>query len=378
MRTSMVVLAVLCAGCMEERTGPGEATPIVPMARPPGPPGRPPELKPPPVVEVPDNTEPQFKKEPEPTEPAGLTRTRVGDTLEFSWSRVNESQLDPGAAMAMVMQGGAGTPGMPSLDAAKDPTKLNPKDLRMPDQIERVRGMAQPKPTVQTGTLTIVRIEPESPFTFRLEVKSGKDVEQKVFAYGPDVALHKVRFHVDPDDPKKKAKAAGVVWDCVQREGRLVDPNAAPLALAGGLVSDTSVETERIGAVSVALTRIATTKATAATGEKARALDTFETPIAIAMQQVQKFGVVDPEEKAIRDATVQTQVGAAAQTCLSKLKPADGTLEGVIAGRKVESLMWKGKPAPKPFDTCVRAELKKVKLPVEETFINVPLGDPAE
>ena len=339
MKRIVLGLAVLCLGCPEEKVG--QLTPVARSEMKPLPPG-PPPVKP--LARPPEPAEKPVAAEPMGT--GGLVRAKVGDLLEFSWSRSTETRADPIKLIA----------------DAKDPAKvLNLQDLE--------HG-PKPKPTIKTGTLTLVRVEPQTPFTFRVEVKSGKDVEQQVFSYGPDIAIDKVFFHTDPENPKKKAKAAGTVWDCIESPGRLVDPAAASLALSGGLVTETSVETTRDGAVSVALNRVGTTKATAADARKPRLLDTFETPIAIAMHQVQKLGIIDAEAA---KAAIQERVAAAATACSSSLKPATGTLAGTVAGDELE-LTWELKPLPKAFEKCLRAGLKKAKLPSDETFINLPLG----
>ncbi len=365
MRRVAMVLAVLCAGCMDEKTGPGEATPISRSNLPAMPSGPPQAIKPvpAPVAEAPRA----------PSGPAGLTRSKVGDLVEFSWSRVGAVKVDPGAAMAMVMSTKSRNPriGPNDLEKMKDPAQM--RDLAMPGQVKAVQEMPPPKATVTTGTLSIVRIEPETPFTFRVELKDKDDTEQKTYAYGPDIAVDKVLFRTDPDDPKKKAKAAGMVFDCVESQSRLVDPNAASLALSGGLVSETSVETH-IGAVSVALTRVGTGKATASSN-KPRVLDTFETPIAVAMQQVEKFGVVDPGQKAAAESQLQTTLRELWAPCVVSLKPRDGLLEGVVANGKLETLIWERKPAPKAFDKCARGLLKKVKLPREQVLLKIQIGE---
>ncbi|MBS1149138.1 MAG: hypothetical protein H6Q89_836 [Myxococcaceae bacterium] len=348
MKRVAMLLAVLCLGCPEEKMGPGEATPLSRTTVPALPPGPPAAVKP--AEPAPPVAPPVAQAPAAPSAPAGLTRSKVGDLVEFSWSRTGETRLEQGNAMAMVMGSGG-----------------------KPIEMEKLKQMAAPRPSIKTGTVSVIRVAPETPFTFRVEIKSGKDVEQSQFAYGPDIAIDKVLFRTDPDDPKKKAKAGGTVFDCVETPSRLIAPDASSLALSGGLVSETSLEATRVGSVSVALTRFGTTRPPAGIPAKTRLLDSFETPIAIAIQQVQKFGIVDPAEKAERDAEVQRQVGALATPCLSLLKPSSGVLEGVIAGGKVEALRWGEGPAPRPFVKCLTQQLKKMKLPQEETFLNLAL-----
>ncbi len=339
MRRVAMVLTMLTFGCVEEKMGPGEATPI-PHAPEPA------KLAPPTAaVEEPVAQAPQ-----EPAGPRGLTRARPGDLLEFSWSRTSE-------------------PAHPAPPASVAVSGKHPK------KVKELKEAPKPRPIIKTGTLTVTRIDPENPFTFLVRIKSGTTSEQKVFAYGPDIGIDTVVVHTNADDPKKKTKAAGAVFDCIQSPSRLVAPDAASLALSGGLVSETSLEPTRPGAVSVALTRIGTTKPTAPAGEKAKTVDSFDPPVAIAIQQLQKFGSVDLDAKAGRDAALQAQIAGAAGPCTSNLKNRRGRLGGLIAGGKVESLLWEQKPAPKAFDKCLRLGLKKVKLPTEETAINVSLGD---
>jgi hypothetical protein len=363
MRRVAILLAVLSAGCMEEKSGPGAATPISPTsvpARAPGPPGMerptPPAPAPEPVVAAAPAA---------PSVPSGLTRVKLGDMVEFSWSRLGETVLDQNAAMALVM--GSHDPhnhGSPKLS--------DPADPAMQERMKKLKGLPPPKALVKTGTLTLVRVEPETPFTFKLEIKSGKDSAQKLFAYGSDIAIEKVFFRTDPEDPKKKAKAAGTTFDCVETQSRLIAPDVGSLALAGGLVTETSPET-RVGAVSVALTKVGTAS-TAGSTEKPKMLDTFETPITIAMQQVEKFGIVDPEERMARDAKLQVDLAGALTKCFPSLKPNSGRIEGVISGGKLESLQWMEKPVSKVFDKCARAAIKGIKLPAEQTFIDIPVG----
>ena len=49
-------------------------------------------------------------------------------------------------------------------------------------------------------------------------------------------------------------------------------------------------------------------------------------------------------------------------------------LDAQISGGKLTSMEWAGKPAPKPFDKCFRAALKKVKLPTDPTSLELALG----
>lgn len=341
----LAMLALLAAGCMEEKLGPGAATPLPRTALPPtvGPPVKP--KLPEPVVVV----------EPEPTEPTGLTRANVGDTVEFSWSRVGETKVNTGAAAAMMAAASGGAP---------------------PD-MEKMQRLSVPTPTVDTGTLSIVRVLPQTPFTFRVEIKSGKETQASFFSYAKEIAPHKVLFKTDPADPKVQHEAAGTTWDCVQTPTRLIAAEPASLALSGGLVSQTSPETS-VGAVSVELTRVGTSKATAE-GTFVKVLDTFEAPISIAMQKVQKFGIPDPEAKAQRDAELQPLLASAAKPCLTPdLQPADGVLTVVSSAGKLDALEWEGAPPPGKFDKCLRARLKKVKLPQEKSSLNVPLNATGE
>jgi hypothetical protein len=344
-RVALVVLALACS-CVEEKVGPGEAIPI-PRTGPPGRPiGGPPAPKPP--APPPEAAAPAPAPEPEPTEPGGVARAKMGELLEFSWSRVSEGKIDMSHSKLLA--------------AAKANAKGG----------DAMVDITHPKPVTRTGTLTVVRIEPEQPFTFRVEIKSGKDVEQKVYAYAPEISLRKVVFRTEASEPKKKAKAAGMVFDCVQTPIRLIAPDAPSLAMSGGLVSENAEDKTRVGALSVALTRIGK-GATAAAKETPKVIDTFEPPIAVAMNQVQTFGVLDPTVDALRAETLISQIAAMAGPCVAKLKPPRGTLESAAADGKLGPMMWNAKPAPKPLEKCIRGKLAKLKLPVAVMPIRVLL-----
>lgn len=330
-RLAVVTLLLLLAGCPEEKEGPGVATPI-PRT---GPPQRPP---PPVAVRVPAPAPPPVEEAPKG--PAGLTRSKVGDQVEFGWSRLNAATVDQGSAMAVI----ATNKGRPP----------NPEELKK-----------LVKASVTTGTVAITRVLPESPFTFRLEITQGKTKEQAVYAYAKDIPLEKVLYRTDSSDPRKAQKAAGKSWDCVQTPSRLIAPDAVALALAGGLVSERSPELSA-GSVSVALTKVGTSKPVAAKDE-VKVLDTFETPIAIAMTKVQRFGLVDSDAKAGADDKVKAQIQKAVAPCVKK----GSTLDVVISGGKLESLLFNKARPPKPLDQCVRGKLKKLKLPTDDTLIAV-------
>lgn len=349
------LLALGLLGCPEE--GPPPATPIAPMGPPPGPPG-PPVRPPPPPKEEPPPPKEEPKEAPKaPATPAGLTRSKVGDQVEYAWTRIGGEVMNPmdqANAMAMI-QGSGGKPDM-----------------------DKIRQMAQgmkPEQSKKTGTVVVTRTEPESPFTFRVDVKSGKDTETRHFAYTKDIPLHEVVFHTDATDPRKQQKVAGADRDVVLKESRVLAPDVDGLALGGGLVSEVSPEQTQ-GAVSVTLTRFGTTKTAAAPGEKPKALESFETPISVAIKAIAKFGIVDPEEKLAREAKLSEDIQAAVQPCMKDARPESGTLQGSIAGGKLESLMWAGGMPPKAFDKCLREKIKKLKLPQDETFLSVQLpGD---
>lgn len=343
-----LLAAVVLTGCPEEKVGSAEPVPIAqPIPRPPAP-------KPPPPVEAPPPKAEAPKPPPAPTGPAGLTRSKVGDSVEFTWKRLGDSELsamDQGAAMAAI----TGSGGKPDLE-----------------KLKQMAAGVKPKASVKTGTVVVTRTEPETPFTFRVDIKTGRDSEAKFYAYGADIPLHEVLFHTDDTDPRRKMKVAGVDAQVVDKESRVLAPGIDALALAGGLVSDTSPE-ETPGAVSVALVKYGPSKSVAAPTEPVKKLDTFEAPITVAMRAITKFGVVDPEEKLARDAALQDDIARVAKPCMKDAKPATGVLQGSIAGKKVESLMWAGGVPPKAFEKCLRAQLGKLKLPNEETFLNVPL-----
>lgn len=351
MRKLFCVVFLGLAGCPEQ-SGPPPATPISPVGPPnrppPGPPVREPVKEP--VVEAP-------KPKPVPTTPAGLTRSKVGDQVEYAFTRIGGQELSPidqAQAMAMISGGKA--------------------DL---DKIKAMAANTKPQLSKKTGTVTITRTEPESPFTFRVDLKMGKDSESRHYAYTADIPLHEVEFHSDATDPRKKMKVAGAEREVVEKESRILAPDVDGLALAGGLVSETSPE-ESQGAVSVTLTKLGTTKSVAAPTDKPKALDTFEAPITVAMNAVSKFGVVDPEEKLARDAKLQDDIQAVVQPCMKDAKPRSGALQGSIAGGKIDTLLWAGAAPPKAFEKCLREKIKKLKLPQDETFLNVGLpGDAA-
>lgn len=345
-----VVVSLFLLGCPEEKMGPGEATPITPTERPKGPP-------PPPVAK---EVKPEVKEEaprppPVPTTPAGLMRTKVGDSVEFSWRRLGEAQLD-------------------SVDQAKAMAMIHSKA-----DMERMKGMAaglKPKASYKTGTVVVTRTQPESPFTFRVELKQGKEVDEYGFAYAASIPLHEISFHTTPEDPRTKAKIAGVDLQVVEKESRRLAPDVDGLAIAGGLVSEKALE-EYVGATSVELVKFGPSKATA-TPADLKTIESFEPPIAVAMQLIVKLGVVDPDEKVRLDKLLMEQIATLATPCVKDAKPKSGTLGGSIVGGKVEMLTWNdGKPAP-AFDKCVKAALKKLKLPKEETVIDVGLPKAAE
>lgn len=254
-----------------------------------------------------------------PETPRGLDRSKVGDFVEFSW-RHQES-----------------------------------KDL-----------------AADTGTVRIVRVEPASPFTFVIEMKSGENFQRLVLAYITDVMPRDVRLHVDDGIPKSIVKAAGVDWTAQTRGTKVIDASAASLALSGGLLFE---KAERL---SVELTKFGSGDPAVA-GAQAEKLVTLEPPIVIAIQRLITFGVVGEIHPQ------SAKIVAATTPCIATLKPAENenvteTLEGVLDGDKLATLKWKGTFATGPFDTCVRQALKKLKLPPSSKFTlslsnGVPMDD---
>ena len=77
--------------------------------------------------------------------------------------------------------------------------------------------------------------------------------------------------------------------------------------------------------------------------------------------------------KAARDAALKESLATFAAACASSLKPARGALDATIAKGKLADLMWNARPAPKPFDKCLRAKAKAVDWPDDDVSIKVTL-----
>ncbi len=355
MKRALLLAALVFAGC-DNSNGPSAPTPIdqnAQVQRPPGPPI--PVVKP----RLPLANPPPVAPEPPPSGPAGLTRSKLGDTVEFSWSKVDSLKMSPAETMVSAIKNG----GKPDPKGKGAPKEELPEGLHMPE----------PTPMMKSGTLTIVRVEPESPFTFRVDVKSGKESSSQLYAYAPDIALHKVMYRSDEEAALHDVKAAGKTFKCFETPTRQVAPDADELALSGGLVTESLLDKTRVGAVSVSLTRVGNARVKVGT-DKVKKLDTFETPLAIAMEQASQLGFVDPEVKAARDAALKEALTTHATGCISNLKPARGVLDAIIAKGKLEALVWNAKPAPKPFDKCLRAKAKALDWPEGDVSIKVTLG----
>ncbi len=272
----------------------------------------------------------------EPEGPAGLERARVGDRLEFRWSRTEK-------------------PAATAVGPGEDPML---RKMRVP---ARFRGSTPVPPVVQNevrkGTLAVTRLASETPFTFLVEVQSEDESVRKVFEYSADVPLKQVLFRTSVDAEKKDVVVQGERFNCVTAANRLVDPAAEKLAMSGGVVSQTAEDSNVPGSVSLTLTKISTTKALAYT-ETPRKVDSFETPLDVAVQQVHDFATAADDS---RQRAAQTVVGQAARTCLPKTKER-GSLSVAIQSRKVLSIDWAGRPASKPFDACLREKLKNMKV----------------
>ncbi len=278
----------------------------------------------------------------EPTPAAGLTRSKVGDQLVYSWSLIQVTQ----AAMAKAFA-------------------ANPAVSK---QLGSSANMGAVVPPAVTGRLTITRVEPATPFTFLVELESGNESKQQAFTYDPEVDPRQVTVRVDADAAKTATPAAGQTFQTVQVEGKRVDPGPPQLALAGGLVSDTR-PANGSGELSVALQKVTTGKLSNGAG-KPRGVDSFETPLEVALRAIDPFLA---EVRDARQVVVHEAVVKAASACLASSKATGGRLDLQTSNGKVMLLLWNGRAAPAAFDKCLKARLKRLKLPEEMMAVSAEL-----
>jgi len=278
----------------------------------------------------------------EPAMAAGLTRSQVGDQLVYSWSIVKLTQ----AAMAKAFA-------------------ANPEVIR---QLGRSPNMASIAPPALTGRVTITRVEPASPFTFLVELESGNESKQQAFAYDVEVDPRQVSLRVDPEAPRSATPAAGQTFQTVKKEGQLIDPAAPQLALAGGLVSDTR-PAAGAGELTVALEKVGSGKLATGAG-KPLGVDSSETPLEVALQSIERFLL---EAKDVRQAAVQEAVVKAASACMAPMKLGKGRLDVQISNGEADFFLWNNAIAPPAFGKCLKAGLKRAKLPKEMMGVSAEL-----
>ncbi len=262
--------------------------------------------------------------EPVPAPPAPLRKgpplrnSKMGDTLSFTWIRQEDGDLPP-----------------------------------------------------EVGTLTLTRVEPAAPFTFRLEVKSGTHVRRRLLAYGPEIPLDEVGYPTDVADPTAKVALAGRTWDCVVNARGAFDLAAPELLLSGGMVTGNfGHEKPAVGVKLLAFS----SKKPAPDKAEAELLSSYDPPIALAAEEVRTFGIVRADP--LNDKALEADLTEMAQACLGTLAPkADenftASISAVVVDKKLESLRVDNHFAPAAFDACVRKKMKSLATTAGEKRVVV-------